>query len=98
MYPILITIALGVTLTRFIPFILLKDKKIPKKYENILDAIPYATVSLLVVYAFKDLNSSTLLASLVASSICIILYLWKRNTILSILLSTIVYMFVIQTM
>ena len=98
MYPILITIALGVALTRFIPFILLKDKKIPKKYENILDAIPYATVSLLVVYAFKDLDSSTLLASLVASSICIILYLWKRNTILSILLSTIVYMFIIQTM
>ncbi len=92
----LIVIALGVSLTRFIPFYVLKDKTPPQSMQVLLDNLPYATMGLLVVYAFKDLNTSILLASVLASGVCVVLYLWKRNTVLSILCSTLLYMVIIQ--
>lgn len=95
-YLTLFVIALGVFLTRFIPFILMKENDLSEKYRFLLDGIPYATISLLVVYAFKDVDQTNLLATLLGSLVCVVLYIWKRNTILSILLSTALYMIVIQ--
>lgn len=92
----LLTIALGVSLTRFIPFMFMKDAKSLDKYQGVLDGIPYASISLLVVYAFKDVNTSNLVASVLGSIVCAGLYLWKRNTILSITISTLLYMILIQ--
>ncbi len=97
-YLLILTMSLGVMATRFIPFILLKDKTIPQKYENIMNAIPYATISLLVVYAMKDVNISNFVPTLIASLICIITYIYKKNTIVSILLSTLIYMILIQNL
>ncbi|NLW15685.1 MAG: AzlD domain-containing protein [Erysipelothrix sp.] len=96
MYIILITIALGVMLTRFLPFLLLKNIEIPQKYEKVMNGIPYASMSLLLVYAFKDVGKHNLLETLIASLVCIGLYTWKRNTIISIVFSTIIYMLMTQ--
>ena len=54
MFQRLFVIALATVLTRSIPFIFLKNKEIPEKFMKIIDALPYATISLLVVYCFKD--------------------------------------------
>ncbi len=96
MVKILFVVALGVAFTRFIPFILMRDKEISHSYKWLLDGIPYATISLLLVYALKDVTMSNLLPTLMGSLVCVFLYLWKRNTILSILISTIVYMVIYQ--
>lgn len=95
-YLMLIVISLGVILMRFAPFIFLKDEKLLKKHQSFLHLLPYATVSLLLVYGFKDVGNSNLLATIFGSLVCVITYLLKRNTILSILLSTVVYMFIFQ--
>lgn len=92
----IVTIGIGLLAVRFLPFILIKDKEIPQKYQHILDAIPYATISLLVVYVFKDVNSSNVLATVIASALCVVSYSYNRNTILSILLSTVTYMVILQ--
>ena len=92
---ILIVVALTTALLRFIPFILFKDRKLSESFSHVIDALPYASISLLVVYAFKDVNSSNLFPSIIASIICIISYHYKRSSALSITLSTIVYMFLI---
>ncbi|NLA78944.1 MAG: AzlD domain-containing protein [Erysipelothrix sp.] len=98
MAAILIVVALGVMFTRFTPFILMRSNKISEKFNFLLNGIPYATISLLVVYAFKDIDGSNLWASLVGTVVCVVLYVWKRNTILSILVSTILYMLIFQNM
>ncbi len=98
MAAILIVVALGVMLTRFTPFILMRSNKISEKFNSLLNGIPYATISLLVVYAFKDVDGSNLWASLVGTVVCVGLYVWKRNTIVSILVSTILYMLIFQNM
>lgn len=92
----LIVVALGVALTRFIPFVLIKDKELPQSLNFLLDGLPYATISLLLVYAFKDVDKSNALPTILASTVCAGLYLWKKNTILSIVLSTAIYMVMIQ--
>ncbi len=94
---IVVVIGLGVMFTRFMPFVLLKEKEIPEKYQHILNAIPYATISLLVVYALKDVNKTSIFPTIIASSLCIVTYSYKRNTIFSIIVSTITYMVLIQT-
>lgn len=91
----ILIIAFATYLTRALPFIFLKNKELPERFTKVIDLLPYATISLLVVYSFKDLNTLTLLPSVLASLVCITTYLWKENTILSISLSTLVYMLVI---
>lgn len=88
-------IAFATYLTRVLPFLFLKNRDIPERFSNVIRLIPYATISLLVVYSFKDLNTMTLLPSVVASTVCITTYLWKDNSMLSIALSTFVYMLMI---
>lgn len=88
-------IAFATYLTRALPFIFLKNKELPDRFSKVIDLLPYATISLLVVYSFKDLNSLTLLPSIIASAVCIVSYALKENTILSISLSTLVYMLII---
>ena len=92
----LLVIALGVALTRFAPFILMKDEQVLKKHEDLLRLIPYATISLLLVYGFKDFNVSNFWAMVFGTIVCVTTYLFKRNAIVSILLSTIVYMLIYQ--
>ena len=92
----LIVIALGTMFTRFAPFVLFKNIEIKGKYESLLHAIPYATISLLLVYAFKDVDKTTAVPTIIASTVCVLLYKWKRNTILSIVIPTAIYMLLIQ--
>lgn len=93
---ILITIALTTMLTRFLAFVLFQNKTMSNNFLKIIDALPYATISLLLVYGFKDTNSSNLAATILASLICILSYHFKRSSIISIVLSTIVYMSIIK--
>ena len=95
MFQRLFVIALATVLTRSIPFIFLKNKEISEKFMKIIDALPYATISLLVVYCFKDLTMDNLMPNVLASSVCVGLYLWKNNSILSIASSTLIYMLLI---
>ncbi|HLV49938.1 MAG TPA: AzlD domain-containing protein [Erysipelothrix sp.] len=95
MIKILITVAIGTYLTRAFPFLYFKNKDISDKFIKVIDALPYATISLLVVYSFKDVNRSSLLPTILASTLCCGTYLWKRNTVLSILASTVLYMILI---
>lgn len=60
-----------------------------------IDALPYATISLLVVYSFKDVTTVSIVPTFLASALCCGTYLWKRNTVLSIASSTLLYMFLI---
>ncbi len=61
--------------------------------------LPAAIIAILVVYCLKNVNflvGSRGVPELAAVLAVILLHLWKRNTLLSIGVGTVVYMFLVQ--
>ncbi len=92
--------AITTALIRFLPFLIWSgDKKTPKIIEKLSKLLPFAVMGMLVVYCFKDVKFSTLEGFLPAIISCILVgatYVWKRSTLISIVLGTLCYMFLVQ--
>ena len=93
-------VALATQITRWTPFLLFSgDKKLPKVVEDLGRLLPPAMMGLLVVYCLKNVSLITAphgLPELIACVLVVLLHLWKRNTLLSIIAGTVVYMFLVQ--
>ena len=93
-------IALVTASIRFLPFLIFSNSsKTPKIIEKLGKLLPFSVMGMLVIYCIKDVkitSISSVLPTLISSAIVFFLYLWKRNTIISILCGTICYMFLIQ--
>lgn len=93
-------IALVTAFIRFLPFVVFGgNRKIPKVIEKLGKMLPYAIMGMLVVYCLKNIkftNISEFLPSLIACLIVGILYVWKRNTLISIIAGTVCYMLLVQ--
>ncbi|NLG15592.1 MAG: branched-chain amino acid transporter AzlD [Lentisphaerae bacterium] len=60
-----------------------------------------AVISMLIVYCLrgaKFLAAPYGVPELTASAVCVVLHLWKRNPLLSIIVSTVVYMVLVQNL
>lgn len=86
-----VVIVIATQITRFLPFVLFK-KNTPASIQKLTDSLPYAMMGLLVVYSLKGLSLETILPTSAAVLVLVCVHLYKRNTLLSILVSTIVYM------
>lgn len=97
----IVAIALGTMLTRFLPFMLFPEKKEPPKIINYLGKmLPPAMMGLLVVYCLKNvsiLNAPYAIPEAVSILTIVVLHWWKNNVLLSIGAGTCVYMVLIQT-
>lgn len=98
---ILIAVVAAVTmLLRFLPFAVFgKHKKTPDYIAYISSVLPYAIMGMLVIYCLKDVSITAAthgLPELIAGAVVVGLHLWKRNTLLSIVTGTVVYMLLIQ--
>lgn len=93
-------IAIVTALTRFLPFLVFSgNKKTPKLIEKLGRSLPYAIMGMLVVYCLKGVAFSSLAGWLPALLSCLLvggLYVWKRNTLLSIVSGTVFYMLMVQ--
>ena len=93
-------VALVTALIRFLPFwIFGGGRKTPPVVEKLGRVLPYAVMGLLVVYCLKGVEFSTLsgfLPALIATLVVVVLHLWKRNTLVSIVCGTISYMLMVQ--
>ena len=93
-------IALVTAALRFLPFLVLGgSRKTPKIIEKLSKILPYAIMGMLVVYCLKEVNFTStegFLPSLIACLVVGILYVWKRNTLVSIVACTVCYMFLVQ--
>ena len=93
-------IALVTALTRFLPFVIWNgSKKTPSLIEKLGRMLPYAIMGMLVVYCLKGISvdsTSGFLPELVAGVIVTGTYIWKRNTLISIILGTVCYMMLVQ--
>ncbi len=97
----IIAVALGTMITRFLPFLLFPDKKTPPRIVTYLSrALPPAMMGLLMVYCLKNvsvLNKPHGLPELIAIGVIVLLHKWKNNVLLSIVGGTAVYMLLIRT-
>ena len=90
----LVTIAL-----RFLPFLLLRGRETPKFIAYLGTVLPYAIMGMLVVYCLRNLSFAavgTFLPEILACGLVIGVHIWKRNTLLSILSGTVLYMVLVQ--
>ncbi len=93
-------IAVVTVLLRFLPFAVFSgDRKIPKIIEKLGKLLPYAIMGMLVVYCLKEIRFTSLsgfLPMLIACAVVGVLYVFKRNTLVSILGGTVCYMLLVQ--
>lgn len=95
---IILTAAIVTLLIRALPFIVF-SKRTPDSILYLGKVLPYAIIPMLVVYCLKSvsvLKASYGIPELIAL-IVVCIHKWKHSTLLSILLGTITYMFLIQT-
>ncbi len=98
---ILIVVIAAVTmLLRFLPFFVFSGTRRAPKYVMFLgDKLPYAIIGMLIVYCLRNVSFGALagwLPSLISVLVVVGLHVWRRNTLLSIIGGTIVYMFLVQ--
>ncbi|MBQ4116078.1 MAG: branched-chain amino acid transporter permease [Clostridia bacterium] len=92
-------IAVVTILLRFIPFLIFRNRETPKFVAYLGKALPYAIMGMLVVYCLKGVSfikSPYGLPELIACALVALVHFWKRNTLLSILSGTVVYMLMVQ--
>ncbi|MPM90948.1 hypothetical protein SDC9_138071 [bioreactor metagenome] len=97
---IILAIAGGTVLTRFIPFFLFPESQEPPKIVLYLGKVlPAAMMGLLVAYCLKNISLVTYpygLPELLAITVIVLLHKWKNNVLLSIGGGTLIYMLLIR--
>lgn len=97
---IMVVVTIATILTRALPFILFPEhKKTPKYILYLGKVLPLTIVGMLVVYCLKDvsiLSGSHGIPEMIAIIVIVLLHLWKENTLLSIGVGTVLYMFILQ--
>ncbi len=90
-------IAAVTVLIRTLPFIITDifhrrtDSRILSRLSELLTP---ALIGMLVVYCLKDISfvDNTALSATIALTVCVASYIWKKNTLLSIVVPTLIYM------
>ena len=85
---------------RFLPFVVFNgNRKTPAIIDKLGKVLPYAIMGMLVVYCLKGVSFTSAAGFLPSLMACIVvagLYIWKRNTLVSIVAGTICYMIPVQ--
>jgi len=96
---LLVAVVAAVTIAiRFLPFVLFRNGS-PSAIIYLGKVLPYAIMSMLIVYCLKNVSLSEGthgIPEAVSIAIVVLLHKWKHNTLLSILIGTVVYMLMVQ--
>ena len=101
-HAIIVILVMGfVTLsTRILPVLIFSRKtKVPDLILYLGKVVPYTAMGLLLVYCLRDISifsGSHALPEVIALVVVAGTYRWKRNTILSVVIGTVLYMLLIQ--
>jgi len=91
----LVTIAL-----RFLPFIIFRgNRPTPPFIVYLGQVLPYAIMAMLVVFCLKGVSFAVAphgIPEAIACAVVVLLHVWKRNTLVSIIGGTAVYMLLVQ--
>ena len=91
----IVTVAL-----RFLPFLIFGgDRKTPAFISYLGKVLPYAIMAMLVVFCLKNVSLVSTpygLPELISCTLVVLLHVWKRNTLISIIGGTVCYMVLVQ--
>ena len=83
---------------RFLPFFAFRKNR-PEFVMYLGKVLPFATMAMLLVYCLRKINfleNPHGIPEIIASLIVVALHVWKKNTLLSIIIGTAIYMFLVQ--
>lgn len=92
-------IALVTILLRFLPFLIFGRRKTPAFITYLGRYLPYAIMGMLVVFCLKNislLQNPYGLPELISCAVVVLLHLWRRQTLISIVGGTTCYMILVQ--
>lgn len=95
---IILVMAIGTALLRFLPFLVFR-KHTPPYIAYLGKVLPPALIGMLVIYCFKDVRFTAApygMPELIAAACVVVLHVWKRNSLVSILGGTAIYMLLVQ--
>lgn len=97
---LIVVISLVTMALRFLPlWIFGNGKQTPQLIQYLGKVLPYAIMGMLVVFCLKGVSLMSApfgLPELIASAVVVGLHVWKRNTPVSIVGGTVVYMLLVQ--
>ena len=97
---LILVMALVTAGLRFLPFVIFtKGRKVPEVVAYLGRVLPYAVMAMLVVYCLKGISFVKMpfgLPEMISVVLVVILHVWKRNTLLSIVGGTVCYMVLVQ--
>ena len=84
---------------RTLPFLIFAKRETPPFIQYLGKYLPFAIMGMLVIYCLKGVAPLVFphgLPELIAILTVVLLHIWRRNTLLSILGGTVVYMLLVQ--
>ena len=97
---LLVVVVSAVTvLLRFLPFLVFSGRETPKFIAYLGKVLPYAVMGMLCVYCLRGISFASAphgIPELVSVALVVLLHLWRRNTLLSIIGGTACYMLLVQ--
>ena len=97
---LIVVVTLVTMLTRFLPFLIFNERrKTPEIITYLGKVLPFAIMGMLVIYCLKDvafLSRPFGIPELIGIAVAALLHIWRRNTLLSIAVSTVCYMLLVQ--
>ncbi len=97
---ILLIIGAVTIATRILPVLIFgRNEEIPSYILYLGKTVPFTAMGLLIVYCLKDVSITQAphgLPELIALTAVTVTYLWKRHTIFSVLIGTVIYMVLVQ--
>ena len=96
---LIVVMSLVTIFLRFLPFWIFGNRKTPDSIVYLGKVLPYAIMGMLVVFCLKSVSfivNPHGIPEILACLVVIGLHVYKRNTLLSIVVGTAVYMFLVQ--
>lgn len=96
----ILVIALVTAALRFLPFVIFGGgRKVPQFVSYLGRVLPYSIMAMLVAYCLKGISFIKApfgIPELISVVLVVVLHVWKRNTLLSIVGGTVCYMVLVQ--
>ena len=97
---IILVMGLMTLATRILPVLIFgRGEKVPDYIMYLGRVVPYTAMGLLIVYCLRDvpvLEAPHALPEAISIAVVVLTYLWKRNSILSVVIGTVLYMVLVQ--
>ena len=97
---IILVMGFATLATRILPVLIFgRGEKVPEYIMYLGRTVPYTAMGLLIVYCLKDISFTAAphaLPEIIAMVAVVGTYLWKRNSIVSVVIGTALYMFLVQ--